>query len=279
MDALRDYFMRPTPIEYIGEVHAVKLKNISRFNSILSKYLIPGRKFLRNMLKYPDSEYVLDFFVKNACIIANLENSVISDDYTEEQFQQFQMIESNTQNKYIIGEMEELFSLTLQKEVKFIYYGISDDEVIDYVFEIDEKNFITKYNFEKYREVVMRQNMVYEPLTSPSEYGNQAIQKAIEARNSKGSTSDIQSICSVVSVYKGISDEELYGYTYFRLMMDFETINRINGNIFSAIFMSIGSKDSTINSLAEVIDLDNNPYKDLLKKTNKNDLDKRLGNG
>ena len=283
MSDLKNYFMKPTNIEGIGDIHPIRLGEIEKFNKLSPKYLAVGRKYLTNIFKYPQKDYMLDFFVFNAYIIGELEKAINDDRCTTEEKMEFEarlnVLNANPQNKYSINEMTELFSMTLNKEVTFELYGVSEDNTIDYVFKIEDNNSITKYNFEEYRSIVMAQNIIFEPLTSPSKEGNDIIQNAIEVLNKNSGKFDLQSVCSVVSVYKGISDTELYGYTYYRLMMDFETINRINGNMFSAIFMSVGSKDAEIVNLAEYIDLDNNPYKGLISKYKASNLDKRLSKG
>ena len=269
-----NYFMKPQPLDGVGDIYPIKIAEYSIFKEYASKYLLAGRKWLANICKYPKDEYILDFFVKNALMMEVIE---VSGNEFEEGSNITEVLKSDELLKYKISEMEEMFSMTLKKAVKFELLSVIDDAVIDYRFQIGEGDkYITKFNFENYREVVMEQNLLFEPLTSPSERGNEAIQNAIKVLSKNGVTQDLISVCSTVSTYKGVSDEELQEYTYYRLMCDFETINRINNNIIYAMFMAQGSKDAEITYLGEVINVSKNPYEGLLKRNGDNQLTKRL---
>lgn len=267
-----NYFMKPQTIIGIGEIYPIKLYNYNEFKELSAKYMLAGRKWLTNICKYPKDEYILDFFIKNALMFESFKIGIISDEIKE----QIKAISEIDMVKYDIGEMCNLFSMTINKEVIFELLDISSDGVIDYRFKIDDENFITKFNYEEYREMVMEQNILFEPLTSPSAKGNEVIQNAIKVLSKNGASQDLMSICSAVSTYKGIDDSELQEYTYYRLMYDFETINRINNNLIYAMFMAQGSKEAQLTYLGESIILNKNPYEGLLKRNGDNQLTKML---
>ena len=167
--------------------------------------------------------------------------------------------------------------MSLRQEVKFELLDIMENGIVDYRFKIgDTENYITKFNYDKYRALVMEQNLLFEPLTSPSAKGNEVIQNAIKVLSKNGVSQSLASVCSAVSTSKGVSDAELQEYTYYRLMYDFETFNRVNNNLIHALFMSQGSKDVEITHLGQKIDLNKDPYANLLKRNGDNQLTRRL---
>ena len=237
--------------------------------------MLAGRKWLTNICKYPKGEYILDFFVKNALMFESFKIGIIADEIKD----QVNVIDELDMIRYDIEEMCRLFAITLNNEVEFELLDITN-EMVDYRFKIKgTNNFITKFNYEQYRELVMEQNILFEPLTSPSEKGNEVIQNAIRVLSKNGVSMDLMSVCSAVSTYKGITDEELQEYTYYRLMYDFETINRINNNLIYAMFMAQGSKEAKLTYLGENVNLNKNPYDGLLRRNGDNQLTKRLQQG
>lgn len=271
-----NYFMKPQALEGVGDIYPVKIYAYNEFKELSAKYLLAGRKWLTNICRYSKREYVLDFFVRYALMFQGLRSGVIDEDLKGK----FNVIDELDMVKYDINEMCSLFSMTLNTEVNFELLEVTNDGVIDYRFRIGESgNYITKFNYEQYREIVMEQNILFEPLTSPSAKGNEVIQNAIKVLNKNGASIDIVSVCSVVSTYKGVTDKELQDYTYYRLMYDFETINRINNNLIYAMFMAQGSKEAQLTYLGEGLDLHKNPYSGLLKRNGDNQLTRRLQQG
>lgn len=303
MSRLNNYFMKSTCVPYLGEVYPIKLPEYEEFKSLANKYIISGRKWFTNIFKYPKDEFILDYYVKMALELHRMSSEYEYIKYLEENKNELEeyikdnnleidkLIDyggniENTLNQvyaiYSIEEIEKLFSMLMRKKVTYeqISYDM-ENGLVDYIFNIegDEKNKITKYNFEELRKVVMEQNLLYEPLTSPSEEGNQIIQEAIEALSKKGIDTELESICSVVSVAKGIGDDELYNYTYYRLMVDFESVVRINDNIFIYLLRSQGCDDAMPVHLAQKMEVDKNPYDGLIRKYKASSLDKRLKQG
>lgn len=284
-NSINSYFMQPIKVDTIGEIYPIKLKDYEHFKSISSKYLMCGQKWLSNILKRPKDDCPLDFFVNMGYSVSQLENKIkdipdeIVDNNIKEIKEQIQLLKTNGL-EFNIKDIIEMFEMTLHKPIEFNPIGQIEGK-FEYMFDIVGTDyFINRDNFDSYRKIVMEQNLIYEPLTSPQKQGNEIISKAIESLNKNGIETSISSILSSVKMFSGISDEELKEYTYYRLMMDFETVNRINNNLINAIFRSVGNEQCTISALAEKIDMDKNPYKGLLKKHNKdNSFDKNFKQG
>ena len=279
------YFMLPAKNNTIGNIYPIKLKDYEHFKSIGSKYLMCGQKWLSNMLKLPKDICPLDYFVDIGYSTSTLEKELNKideknmDDELKEIKNNVQLLKNNGLD-FNIDNIVEMFEMTLHQKVVFNPIGKIGD-IFEYTFDIiGTEYFINRDNFDIYRTIVMEQNLIYEPLTSPQKIGNEAIANAINSLNKNGIETSIASVLSSVKMFSGMSDDELKEYTYYRLMMDFESVNRINNNLINAIFRSVGNDQCNISALAEKIDMDKNPYKGILQKhSGYNSLDSRLKKG
>lgn len=271
-DVLDDYFMKPQYIDGIGNIYPISIKSYEIFRELSGKYIINGIKTLHNLYKVDENtnvfDYILNMSIKGETEYNHLLSLKKYEATTDEEKQQLETINDiliKIKNKeisfFLITELEELFSLILKSKVKF------NPNLQSFVVEGNNDLNINRFNFDIFREVVMWQNILFEPLTSPSKFGNQAIQRAINAQF-KDSNSSLASIISVVKCNSGITDSELENYSYYRLIYDFTTINRTHGNIFSFMLRSQGCSEATINNLSDEIDLHKNPYDGLLTKHN-----------
>ena len=274
---LDDYFMKPYLIDGIGDVYPINIFNYERFRQLASKYIIQGINTLHNIYKVPKNTNVLDYFVDTAIRMDKeiiklneakgyIPNNEQEKNQYDELMKLLDLYNSGKVVTYLIKELEELFSMVLQKQVKF--YCDLENPLDNYYFKIeDEELFITKENFNELKEVIMWQNILFEPPTSPSKIGNELIQQTIEVEFGKnGDSGNLASICSIVSVNSGVSDEQIKKYSYYRLMYDFASINRQHGNIFTFMLRSQGCNEAVISDLSQSIDLHNNPYDIIFKK-------------
>ena len=278
------YFMLPVKINTIGNIYPVKLKDYEHFKSIGSKYLMCGQKWLSNMLKLPKDICPLDYFVDIGYSTSTLEKELNKideknmDDELKEIKNNVQLLKNNGLD-FNIDNIVEMFEMTLHQKVVFNPIGKIGD-IFEYTFDIIGTDyFINRDNFDIYRTTVMEQNLIYEPLTSPQKIGNDIIANAIDSLNKNGVETSIASVLSSIKMFSGMSDDELKEYTYYRLMMDFETVNKINNNLINAIFRSVGNEQCNISALAEKIDMDKNPYKGILQKHKASNIDNKMKMG
>lgn len=265
-----DYFMLPYESKTLGKIYPIRLKDWEEFN-ILSQYLFShGLQNIKNLYKF-EGEYVLDFIIApNSPHFIERKMKVELEEKMENCTEEEKSILKSRLNNLVkkinlnihMEDIERNFSLIFREEVKFDF--VETEEGIDYCFRIGNGKVLSKYNYDELREVVMRQNIIFEPLTSPDEMTNKIFQKTIEAkiRRNKGKNRDFESIIALVSIERGISDEEIMNYTYYRLMKDYNVIVRKHTNLYSAIFMSVGNKNR-LESFDETIDMFHNPYEDI----------------
>ena len=274
---LDDYFMKPYFIEGVGDIHPVNIFNYERFRELAGKYIVQGINTLHNLYKVPKNTNELDYFVENSIKmdieiskLNEIKDCVPTNEIEKAKYNELmnllELSKSGNIIIYSLKELEELFSLVLQKQVKF--YCHLENPLDKYYFKVEDNElFVTKDNFNKLKEVVMWQNILFEPPTSPSKIGNDLIRQTIEVEFGKNEDSgNLASICSIVSVNSGVSDEQIKKYSYYRLMYDFASINRQHGNIFTFMLRSQGCNEAIITDLSQAIDLHKNPYDIIFKK-------------
>jgi hypothetical protein len=177
---------------------------------------------------------------------------------------------------YSIHELEKLFSLLVKKEVVFKY---NPNNIKDYIFEIENGLYITANNFKEFRDIVMWQNLLYEMPSSESEFINERIRKTLELQTKDNKGGDLCAMISVVGTERGLSDEEIFKYTYYRLYYDYMVINRKYSNLFVFMLRSQGCSEAKIEELSEAIDLRFDPMDLIVDRNAKivgNGLDKQL---
>jgi hypothetical protein len=274
---LDDYFMRPYYIEGIGDIYPVNIFDYERFRTLAGKYIVQGISTLHNIYKVPKNTNVLDYFVSMGLkmdkeleylekVQSYIPQSKEEEIKVNELNELYQKYKSGNILIYSIYELEELFSMVFKKEIKF---NCSIDNPIEGYFfcDKDSKILINKNNFNILRDVIMWQNILFEPPTSPTKIGNDLIRQTIEVEFGKNNNSgSLASICSIVATNSGISDEQLKKYTYYRLMYDFSIINRQHGNMFSFMLRSQGCAEAVISDLSQEVDLHKNPYDSIFRR-------------
>lgn len=289
---LDDYFMKPYDLQGVGLIYPVKLYNYQRFKYLANKYLVQGNETLFNLYKIPKDTNLLDYFVRKGYESYELndrldkelrrieDNNLKPTNEDEKKYIKslYAMKDNYTNNKdkmYLIEELKELFSIVFQSDIKFNY--INKD---NYNFEIiSNHNYINRDNFYDIREIVMWENLLIEFPTSPNPYINDMIENAFRLHEKEHSSkgSNMCSIISVVSIKRKISDNEIYEYTYYRLMYDYSIIMKEHGNFLMFMLRSQGCNDAEINDLGEKVDLKPN-YDDILlgSSNGMTNLDKKL---
>jgi hypothetical protein len=158
--------------------------------------------------------------------------------------------------------LEKLFSLVLRKKV-YIYQ--TDD---NFWFQTDDglfSEYVSKidfFNYEDLRSIIMKQNLIFEQKVYKNPKVQEWANKVLEARSKNGSNITIEDIISTVSVYKGVSYDDLQNYTLYQLYADFYRIRKMKKYDADVIFRSVSDK-VTIEDFAEQVNLFKNPYDDL----------------
>lgn len=282
---LDNYFMRPQFLEGIGNIYPISIFNYERFSILSRKYITQGITTLHNLYKVNKKANELDYFVdtsiKMGREMAKLEEAKkCIPNNEEEQIQYNELVKlynlctSGMVMVYSLSELEELFSLLLQKKVIFM---CNPNEIQDYIFQVENEDlYINRDNFKEFRDIVQWQNVLYEMPTSKDKNINEAIEKSLKSQNKNNKSGDLCAMISVVGIERGISDEEVFKYTFYRLRFDYEIITRKLNNIFVFMLRSQGCESAKIQELSEEVNLRFNPYDMLVGDITSNSLDKKL---
>lgn len=282
---LDNYFMRPQFIEGIGNIYPVSIFDYERFQILASKYINQGITTLHNLYKVNKKVNELDYFVdmgikmdKELQYLKSIHEYIPQNEDEQNKLnelkQLYNLYNSGKVIIYSISELEELFSLLLRKQVIF---KCNPNDLQDYVFQIeDEKLFITRDSFREFRDIIQWQNLLYEMPTSKDKRINESIQQSIRTQTKDNKGGDLCAMISAVGIERGLSDEEIFKYTYYRLRFDYEIITRKNYNVFMFMLRSQGCESAKIIELSEEVNLRFNPYDMIVGDLKINSLDKIL---
>ena len=175
------------------------------------------------------------------------------------------VIEKNI-NQYSHEEFCELIELSVRKKVIYnpqlkSFEIYSDDNELESV--------INKLNFNEFREIVMNQNLLYEPIIAPTKQA----QKYIDAKlsNTNGVESDLEAIVAFVCTNSMSMD--ISNYTYYRLMADFYSLMKQLSRSDMICYRAGGmtqknGKPLDIPNIIDKLGINNNPYANIFKEVN-----------
>ena len=297
-----NYFMKPYIMENVGEIYPIKYKDYYKFMDLAENTLLYSINSINNLnriqfetLKYEGKidrfekfkdiefdnlfDYIINLSfqydeiankIKEDIQIAyskvNKENGYYMDKDIKKNIDLIEYCENNIPK----NKIKELLEMLLKKKVE-----ITKENIFIYE-EKDIVGNINKNNFDKFRDIVMKNNLLYEPLVGYDLNSNEIIKKAIKSKSEKGKKSSLESIIGIVSINRNLSDKEIQEYTIYRLYADFELISRQHYNQLYFMLKTAGSSVGLI-ELSEEINIYKNPYKDLLSKhKGYNELDSML---
>lgn len=229
---IEDYLGRSQIVEGI-ELFPISIFDWEEFEKIAPHYLSYGYNFIKFKLK-PTQEDVRPFDL----IVSFLANEIL---------------ETKDMQCSSVVNIERMFSLATKTEVTF---KMLDDG--KWGFEVGDK-YITRDNYDTIREVIMRQNLIFEPLIVEDAYTQKIIDKAIKSKNRGGGAFDFQSMLVYVCNRRNFTPQQLSSYTYYQLRCDNEMIQRMEYNDSIHHYRSQGAKVDSINVYKPMETL-SNPY-------------------
>ncbi len=224
-------------IKDLGTVYPVKLKDVQK----LSAYGWVVEKSKKSLNRVEDDTPLL--------------HMLIEEDLTQE--------DDNKRGLFIYC-LTEFIKLTTQcKDVKFL------KETLSWIIEDENERFLNYSNFETFREVTAKQNLIFEKRFHKPMF-QKAIDDALEAKRKKNKGVDIDTILEIVSLEmkmtpKKISEE----LSYVQLLALFQRIQLKESSRISVQYASSGNfQDVVIEDYAKDIDLYKHPEDELFKKKN-----------
>lgn len=168
----------------------------------------------------------------------------------------------------VVKEFEELFTVICREKIELDYEKMLQTGEISFTNK-DHTNMINRNNYEKIRQIVLKQNAIKEPTIFENKLEEQLAQKYMKAMQSKNkgkSISELGDIANFVSCYTGKSYEELYNQNIMQLQADYYRCISLNTHRTNTIFGTVSDKVK-INGLNEEVisKLFEDPYKDMWK--------------
>lgn len=232
---MKDYLNLPEEVEGIGKIYPISVVEWEEFSRLAQRFLLIGYDHLKYRLQVKEEVKLMDFLIA-LCLNSNDENERVKN----------------------LESFKRLVEMTTRKAVRFMFDKVSK-EWFFFLEEKDDGLQINRDNFDTFRQIVMRQNLLFEPLVAPNELGQQAIDEAIERMNRRGSPVDLESMLAVVSMVKGILPHQLTDYSYYQLRADYEVFQRIESNRIIHLYRCQGGKGDDIEMVAP-LSIHENPY-------------------
>lgn len=232
---IRDYLYLPEEVAGIGLIYPISILEWDEFSKLAQRFLLIGYDHLKYRLKIKEEVKLMDFLIA-LCLNSDNEDERVKN----------------------LESFKRLVEMTTRKEVRFMFDKISKE----WFFFLDETENglqINRHNFDTFREIVMRQNLLFEPMVAPNEFAQQVLDEAIERMNRKGTPVDLESMLAVVSVMRGLTPDQLANYSYYQLRADYEVFQRIESNRIIHLYRCQGGKGDDIEMVAP-LSIHENPY-------------------
>lgn len=215
------------------EVFPIKIVEWREFESLASKFLLYGEKFLKYKIKAPKDVKIFDF------IISLISNEILTSE--------------NGQSEMVL-EFERLFELVLHKKVTLSFKERTKEWLL--LFDGGEVN---RHNYDDFRKTIMEMNLIYEPLVAPNELSQKLLDDAIKDMSKGGDKADLEAMIVYVCTYMGIEQKTFEKMTYYQLRAHYEMAQRIQISDAIHLYRAQGAKVDTIN-MAKELAIHDNPF-------------------
>lgn len=263
---LKDYFAKSEYIDGIGEIYPVNVIEYEEFSKLAQLYIAVDKRALeieldKDLKDVSTLEIILSQI--KAFEIANDEN--LLNLLKDEEAETFKSL-NNVSYKLNIEDFIKTLKIVLHKDVIF------DEENVRFVI-IDEENMLEEreiniQNFDSFKEIVMRQNLLFTPLyyEDPILQGILTnLRKNKKEENNNGF--DLEAICQILSIEKGINPKEFIDYTYYQLIAEYTRLQIIdNYNTARRIQTSgFASENLVIPKISEKVNLNKHPESTMIE--------------
>ena len=226
----------------------VRLDDWDKFVGIGNMYLKICNDLLRKRLKLDESILLFDYI--ETLLIQSSTN-----------------LESEDPSENKVKEFGDMLSYCFRLPVEGLVQKKKGQLHLVYRINGNDKDLITRDNYEEIRELIMEQNLIFEPIIAPNQKSQDLIDKAIKRLSNSGSNveTNIESMLVLVSRHRDIDDDS---YTYYRLRADYEMELRLEQSRAIPTYRAVGADIPPI-ELGEVLSMHQDQYsKDKLFKRN-----------
>lgn len=251
---IKDYLGKSEIVDGI-ELFPISVLDWEEFNEVGAKFLLYGYNFINYRLKPEKKMKLFDLVIS---LIAS------------------EIVEGRDMEGKSIQDLERLFELVTKRPAT-----LKTNKQGHWFVEIEETGVINQHNYDAIREVIMRQNLMFEPLIVEDEYTQKVIDKAVKTRNRSGGEFDFHSMLVYVCNKKQILPSQMGDYTYYQLRCDNEMFQRIDFNESIHPYRAQGAKVDSLNVYKGLETLSNpNAWDKFFVKADKKadaDLQRALG--
>jgi hypothetical protein len=152
------------------------------------------------------------------------------------------------------------FSIILRKNVSF------NSDIVSFITE--DGCMINRDNYEEFRKIVMKQNLLFTPKVYKNKITQEWAEKVLKARAKNSLDCTIEDMISTIAVISSKHYTELSTYTIYQIRQEFNRIMKIESYRSSIAFRCAGDDKIPIEPYAEKIDMFKNPYDDVFKDKN-----------
>lgn len=224
-------FGRPDIVDGVGLVHPVTLVDYDEFQEASSFIYYSKAHFGKEYDNYP----LLDLIVYG-----------LRDDK-------------------IIGDIETVIKIVTKKNSSLYL----DEKSGVYGFYIDEGSSLTNQNYEAFRSIVMKQNLMFEQKVYKDKRTQEWAQKVMAAKSKSGVRIELEDMITTIAAFSGKHYWDLEKYTIYQLQSEFKRIGKIKGYDSDIAIACVSGDGSKIGHYAEYLDLFRNPYDDLFVSKDK----------
>ena len=251
---IKDYLGKSEIVDGI-ELFPISVLDWEEFSELGNRYLLYGYNFINYKLKPEKRMKLFDLII-----------SIIATEVMEKQDTECMAVQ----------RLERMFELVTKNKAT-----LKTDSRGHWGVEIGDVGVINQHNYDAIREVIMRQNLMFEPLLVEDAYTQKVIDKAVKVCNKSGGDFDFQSMLVYVCNRKQILPSQMKDYTYYQLRCDNEMFQRIDFNDSIHPYRAQGAKVDSINTYKALETLSNpNSWDKFFVKQDKKadaDLQRALG--
>jgi len=263
--SLKHIFAQPEYIKGIGNIYPIILRDYDKFQECSSILQISKKHFTESELPLLSLIFL-------------------------------SMNELEFKEKELIKSFEKLFSLVLRKTVKLnanddIFqfeimskrvnkknnnYDLKDSDDKDNIIKSSKvANKIDFSNYDTLREIIMKQNLIFEPKIYKDPLVQEWANKVLESRAKNSAKISIEDFITTVKNYDGLTYKQIMEQSIYQTYADFYRIGKIMQFEQSSLFATVSSEPIGIQHFAENVDIWKSPYDDLFVDSSK--LDKFKG--
>ena len=273
---LNDYFGEPEYLDGVGYIYPVKIYDYNDFNKLASKYLVTSKETIEAMSKQKTDLSLLEIIWQRIFTFefaSNEDYLYLLDKETKDNIEEFKTI--SEEDKLSLSEFIKLLTIILKCNIEF------DEDELEFRLDNEsiKSNKINKENFEKFRTIVMRQNLLFEPLF----YEDFILQQMLESwramqKNNSESQSTLEGMLQVIALTKGKNPSELKDYTYYQVVAEYSRIQVLQQYdwVKSIQTSGYGSNDIKTPNIAEDLNLNQHPEESGFFKGGFEDVDEKL---